>query len=134
MRRAEQRRFGQGVRGDADGLTARSLDTPTTRGEGSVGYENVANRVRVGLGDTDGDLIVPVGPERFEDALARPGTRPLDFTGRPMTGWVYVEATSGANKRTVDRWVRSGVEFAQSLPPKAKQARKRPKAGVAGAL
>jgi hypothetical protein len=34
----------------------------------------------------DGDLIVRVGPDSFEDAPARPGARPFDFTGRSMTG------------------------------------------------
>jgi TfoX/Sxy family transcriptional regulator of competence genes len=35
------------------------------------------------MGVMDEDLIVRVGPHRFEDALARPGVRPFDFTGRP---------------------------------------------------
>lgn len=72
------------------------------------------------------DLIVRVGPEAYEDALARSGVRPFDFTGRSMTGWVYVEGGAVANSRALNRWVRSGVEFAQSLPPKTKTTRKRP--------
>jgi TfoX/Sxy family transcriptional regulator of competence genes len=77
------------------------------------------------VGVMNDDLIVRVGPNRFEDALARPGARPFDFTGRSMTGWVYVERSAVAKMATLDRWVRSGVDFAQSLPPKTKPSRKR---------
>ena len=39
-------------------------------------------------------LMVRVGPERHEAALGRPGARPMDFTGRPMRGMVYVDAAA----------------------------------------
>ena len=42
------------------------------------------------LGVMERDLIVRVGPETFDEALTRPGVRPFDFTGRSMTGWVFV--------------------------------------------
>ena len=48
------------------------------------------------------DLIVRVGPEGFDDALSRPGARPFDFTGRPMTGWVFVDGTKVANGQGSD--------------------------------
>ena len=79
------------------------------------------------VGVMNDDLIVRVGPQSYDDALARPGARPFDFTGRSMTGWVYVEGGALRNGRTLDRWVRSGVEFAESLPPKAKVSKKRPR-------
>ncbi|HVL99118.1 MAG TPA: TfoX/Sxy family protein [Egibacteraceae bacterium] len=66
------------------------------------------------LGD---DLIVRVGRERYEDALARPAARPMDFTGRPMTGMVFV-AAAGLDDVTLDGWVRRGLSFTRSLPPK----------------
>jgi TfoX/Sxy family transcriptional regulator of competence genes len=79
------------------------------------------------VGVMNDDLIVRVGPDGYDAALARPGARPFDFTGRSMTGWVYVEGGAVRNGRNLDRWVRSGVDFAQSLPGKAKTTRKRPK-------
>jgi hypothetical protein len=77
------------------------------------------------LGD---DLIVRVGPDRYDEMLHKPGTRPFDYTGRPMTGWLYVEGAAVANGRALDAWVDRGVAFAASLPPKAagsKRARRR---------
>jgi TfoX/Sxy family transcriptional regulator of competence genes len=78
------------------------------------------------VGVMNDDLIVRVGSDGYEAALARPGVRPFDFTGRPMTGWIYVEGSAVATGRTLGRWVRAGLDFAQSLPPKAKSATRRP--------
>ncbi len=80
------------------------------------------------VGVMDQDLIVRVGPERYDEALARPGIRPFDFTGRSMTGWVFVDGDAVRNGRSLDRWVRGGITYAQSLPPKSGSTRRRPSA------
>ena len=36
-------------------------------------------------------MVVRVGPERYEKALARPHTTKMDFTGKPMRGYIYVK-------------------------------------------
>lgn len=64
------------------------------------------------------DLIVRVGPEQYEEALAAAHTRPFDTTGRPMTGWVMVEPAGYAEDEDLDRWVQKGLAFAGSLPAK----------------
>jgi len=111
----------------------------------------LAERVRAELGDVEGvaeltmfggwgvtisgnmavgvmgtDLIVRVGPAAFDAALERRGARPFDFTGRRMTGWVYVDQTALNQRRALGSWVALGLRFAQSLPPKT--ARTRPPA------
>jgi len=45
------------------------------------------------------DLLVRVGPGRHDEALARPHARIMDFTGRPMKGWIFV-APSGTEDDT----------------------------------
>jgi TfoX/Sxy family transcriptional regulator of competence genes len=77
------------------------------------------------LGVMNDDLIVRVGRDGYEASLARPGVRPFDFTGRSMTGWVYVDGTAVAATRALDRWVSAGVGFALTLPPKATSPRRR---------
>ena len=64
------------------------------------------------------DLMVRVGPQQYERALAEPGARPMDFTGRPMTGMIYVDGAVCVNGRTLAKWVKRGAEFAMSLPAK----------------
>jgi TfoX/Sxy family transcriptional regulator of competence genes len=64
------------------------------------------------------DLMVRVGPDGFADALRQPHARPMDFTGRPMKGMVYVSAAGLRTDTALRTWVRRGVDFAASLPAK----------------
>lgn len=63
-------------------------------------------------------LMVRVGPEGYEDALERPHCKPMDITGRPMKGWVMVDAEGVAADTDLAAWVYLGVRFASSLPAK----------------
>jgi hypothetical protein len=64
------------------------------------------------------DLIVRVGPERYEDSLAQPYTGQFDMTGRPMTGWVVVSAPGYEADDDLEAWVDEGARYTSSLPPK----------------
>ena len=71
----------------------------------------------VGISNT-GELMVRVGPDATDDALARPHTRLFDMTGRPMKGWILVAEEGVKTKRQLGAWVARGVQFARTLPPK----------------
>jgi hypothetical protein len=62
-------------------------------------------------------LMLRLGAERAEEALTRPHVHEMDFTGRPMTGMVYV-APEGVAGRALRRWVEQAAGYARSLPPK----------------
>jgi hypothetical protein len=64
------------------------------------------------------DLIVRVGPDAYEESLSDQHVRVFDMTGRPMRGWVVVGAEALATQKHLTEWVRKGLAFAQSLPPK----------------
>ncbi len=64
------------------------------------------------------DLMLRVGPDRYQEALNASHVRPMDFTGRPMTGMVYVEAQGCETDQALESWVDQGLSFARSLPPK----------------
>lgn len=64
------------------------------------------------------ELMVRLGPEGAETALAEPGVRPMDFTGRPMKGMVYVESQVLGDDDALAGWVEAGAEFAERLPAK----------------
>ena len=67
------------------------------------------------LGD---ELIVRLGPEEGERALAEPDTRAFDFTGRPARGVVVVGPDGIAEDKALAGWVDAGADFAVSLPAK----------------
>jgi TfoX/Sxy family transcriptional regulator of competence genes len=74
-------------------------------------------------GLTETDFVVRVGPDHYDDALAQPHARPMDFTGRPLAGMVYVAPEGLRTRPALAKWVGRGVSFVSSLPPKS--ARKR---------
>ncbi len=82
---------------------------------GGVGFMLQGN---MACGVNGADLIVRVGPERYESALAQPHTRPFDLTGRPMKGWVFVNAEGYEADEDLKAWMQQGVEYALSLPAK----------------
>ena len=66
------------------------------------------------------DLMVRVGPEAYDQALKKSGARPMDFTGRPMKGMVYVGPRGHQRAPSLKAWVEQGLSYARSLPPKPK--------------
>lgn len=65
------------------------------------------------------ELMVRVGPDLHHDALTRPYAREMDFTGRSSKGMVYVGTGGLADHEDLRMWVKLGVAYATSLPPKA---------------
>jgi len=75
------------------------------------------------------ELVVRVGQERYEESLREAHVRPMDFTGRPMKGYVFVEAAGCSTDKEVRRWVERGAEFVEmldggTLPPQKKPRRR----------
>lgn len=64
------------------------------------------------------DLCARVGPDAFEAALALPGARPMDFTGRPMKGWLFVDADGVDDDDALEGWIARTLAFTTSLPAK----------------
>ena len=80
----------------------------------------VGGHMTCGLAGTE--LMVSVGPDAYASALRQPHARPMDFTGRPLKGFVFVKPQGLRTARSLARWVRLGVSFARSLPPKTARA------------
>jgi TfoX/Sxy family transcriptional regulator of competence genes len=65
------------------------------------------------------ELIVRLDPPQAEELRAsEPGARPMDFTGRPMRGWLYVAPEAIAEDENLETWVGRAENFASSLPAK----------------
>ena len=67
------------------------------------------------LGDS---LIVRVPKEKYEALLAMPHVREMDYSGRPMRGWVVVDPEATADDAALRDWVASATAYTLSLPPK----------------
>jgi hypothetical protein len=64
------------------------------------------------------EMIVRVGPEGYDAAIAKPNTRVFDFSGKAMKGWIVVAPEGVESDEALAVWARQGLAFAASLPPK----------------
>jgi len=62
------------------------------------------------------DLMVRLGPEATRQALREPHVRPMDFTGRPSAGMVYVGADGVRDPSDLKRWIDAATAFVATLP------------------
>ncbi len=65
-----------------------------------------------------GGLMVRVNPDDTDALVAKPHAEPFEMRGRAMKGWLRVDAEGLRTKRQLEPWVRRGLDFARSLPPK----------------
>ena len=64
------------------------------------------------------DLMVRVGKENYEDVLSKPHSHKIEFTGRPMKGFITVDAEGLEDDKMLKGWIKQGVDYASSLPAK----------------
>jgi TfoX/Sxy family transcriptional regulator of competence genes len=111
--------------------------------------EDLAERMRAVLGQTDAvrevkmfgglcfilngnmlagtskrGLLVRVGKDQYSRALARPNARPMEMTGRPMEGYIFVDPPP-RDERELRDWLEPAVAFVNTLPPKLPKSKPR---------
>jgi TfoX/Sxy family transcriptional regulator of competence genes len=70
------------------------------------------------VGVSDSSLMARVGKDQHADSLSRKHVRPMDFTGRPMQGYVFVDADGTRSDAQLRFWLDRCERFVASLPPK----------------
>ena len=67
------------------------------------------------------ELMARIDPEVYETALRKKGCREMNFTGKPMKGFVFVSPEGTNNKKDLDYWINLALDFNK----KAKASKKR---------
>jgi TfoX/Sxy family transcriptional regulator of competence genes len=93
---------------EVDGVTERKMF-------GGIAFM-VDGHMTVGV--VKDELMARVGADGEDDAHAQPHARAMDFTGRPMTGFIQVAAAGVAAEEDVRAWVDRALAFTTTLPPK----------------
>ena len=63
-------------------------------------------------------LMARVGPELYNEALKWPHARPMDFTGKRIRGFLYVQPPGLKTAAQLRRWISASVAYVRSVPPK----------------
>lgn len=66
-------------------------------------------------------LMVRLDPERYDEAMEKEGCKPMDFTGKIMKGYAFVDIDSLNTKKKLEYWVKLALEFNK----KAKASKKK---------
>ena len=73
------------------------------------------------VGIVKDNLMARIDPEIYEEALTRKGVRDMDFTGRPMKGYVFVDPEALDLEADLEYWIQLALDF----NPKAKSSKKK---------
>ena len=73
------------------------------------------------IGVVKENLMARIGPDNYEQALTKKGCKPMDFTGRPMKGYVFVEPDGIDMDNELNYWINLCLDF----NPKAKSSKKK---------
>ena len=102
----------------ADDIRARIASHPgLTEREMFGGIAFMING-NLAVGVSGEELMVRVGKDAHDEAVALPGARIFDMSARPMRGWVAVAPDGFADEDAFNGWIDRGVAFAASLPAK----------------
>src|ERR1700741_3425755 len=66
-------------------------------------------------------LMVRLDPERYDEAMEKEGCRPMDFTGKPMKGFVFVDVDALNTKKKLSYWIELALEFNKKAKPSKKK-------------
>lgn len=106
--------------GLAERITTLLLDIPNTKEKKMFGGIAFMLHDHMFCGVVGDRLMVRVGPDNQAAALTQPHVRPMDFTGRPMKGYLYIAPEGIANDDDLTHWINLCADFVRTLPPKKK--------------
>lgn len=64
------------------------------------------------------NLVIRVNKDSHDEFLKRPHIKEFDITGRKMKGWLMLLPEGHSDQKALSNWIKEGIEFAKSLPPK----------------
>ena len=69
-------------------------------------------------------IMVRLDPEKYEEAIEKEGCKPMDFTGKIMKGYVFVDIDSLKTKKQLDYWISLALDFNKKAKASAKKKKK----------
>jgi TfoX/Sxy family transcriptional regulator of competence genes len=106
--------YDEGLAERVRGLFDDAPDVVEKKMFGGVAFMVAGNMACGIIGD---DLLIRVPRDDYDATVTLPFARQMEMTGRPMRGFVVVDAEGLAEDADLEQWVDRGVEYVQTLPP-----------------
>jgi TfoX/Sxy family transcriptional regulator of competence genes len=71
-------------------------------------------------------LMVRLDPAKYDEVMEKEGCKPMDFTGRVMKGYVFVDADVLNTKKKLEYWIKLALEFNKIAKASKKKSSKKP--------
>ena len=107
--------FDEGVAQRLREIFAGRTDIVEKKMFGGVAFMHSGNMC---CGVVDNVLMARVGPDAYKDALSRAHAREMDFTGKPLKGFIYVDPPGFAEDAELREWIGLCQAFTRTLPSK----------------
>ncbi|MBS1518622.1 MAG: TfoX/Sxy family protein [Bacteroidetes bacterium] len=75
---------------------------------------------KMAAGVTKDDLMVRIKESEYAKALSDPSAREMDFTGKPLKGFLYVSSSGIKTEKALEKWLNYGIEFVNETKKKIK--------------
>ncbi len=76
-------------------------------------------------GVLENKLVARVGPQHYEASLRKPHVTTMDFTGRPMKGYVYVSLPGVRNDTALKAWIQQCIDFTSTLVEESSRSKRK---------
>lgn len=73
------------------------------------------------VGIAKNELMVRVLDEKYDEYLKKPNVRLMDFTGRPLRGFLYIDSPGFKTDKQLAKWIDVGIEYVMKSPSKKKK-------------
>lgn len=66
-------------------------------------------------------LMVRLDPAKYEEVMEKEGCKPMDFTGKVMKGFVFVDIDALNTKKKLEYWIKLAMEYNKTAKPSRKK-------------
>jgi TfoX/Sxy family transcriptional regulator of competence genes len=105
----------------ADRIREILVDQPQVEEKEMMGGVAFMVNDKMCVGVVKDEMMARIDPEVYDEALERNGCRPMDFTKKPMKGWVFISPEGIDKVKDLEYWIGLALEFNK----KAKSSKKR---------
>jgi len=105
----------------ADRIREILVDQPQIEEKEMMGGVAFMVNDKMCVGVVKDEMMARIDPDVYDEALERNGCRPMDFTKKPMKGWVFISPEGIDRVKDLEYWIGLALEFNK----KAKSSKKR---------
>ena len=95
----------------ADRIRQRLAGLPNVEEKSMMGGLTFMYNGKMCVGIIKDELMCRIDPKLHETAISKPGCRTMDFTNRPMSGYVMIDESGMKTQSSFDYWIDLALDF-----------------------